>query len=517
MNELPENNQTPQVGEEEFSTIFSDPQEKNDKSSAKNVNRGKKVIIALAAVAILVLGTIGVIKLIPVIEDEQSEPQESLMALNVSTADVKTLSLTNNEGAFNFYSLMEETKENDETQSKTTWCVEGIDKTLTSSSKIAEIVSNATNIPAIREITGKTMQDCGLDSPKYTAKLAMNDGKEYKIAVGALSADKLGNYISVDDKIFLCDASVSQGFEFVLLDLANATDIPGIEITSELSEYVSEQDETRLESFDSLTISGANFSKPMVINMLDAQDGDITYSNYVLSSHGSRAADNTTVATLFGFFVDRVSLTGAYSFENTEAARKAVGLDKPYVTATLKVGNVIKTFKISKVDENNCAIVSDDSPMIYKTSHSSIEFLEYKEQDFFGKMVYIEYLKDVAELKISDASEGYSFGVSYDEKSEERFVVTYNGKRVESEKFQDFYEDLVGLEYADFEHQKGSSTPEITIVVKLCDGTIDTFNLYKDSSTRYACELNGKVMGRVSSTQANQLLKIARTLAQNAK
>lgn len=510
--------------DDEFSTIFGDPVEHRKKAGdAHKKKRLLSVIAACLAVVVLVGGTLAVIKLIPEKETEDSADytDETIQVLELEEDAVSAVTMTNSKGSFKLVPVRTETETDTDSEDSTdaaittTWTVEGTDQKYTSSSAIQDKVSSVISLTAISEITGKTAEQCGFNDPLYTAVIELADAENRTVEVGTASGDGLGNYLRVsgDDKIYLVEASALAELEFELLDLADTTAIPGITVTDDMADYTG--DDGALTTFDTITLTGSNFAKPLVISAKNDDSAISQYFNYTITSPQKRIADN--VDDLFNMFTNGLSVSGAYAFDVSAASLKAVGLDAPYLTASVKIGNTTATFKIAKVDDEYCAVVTDDSYMIRKVAASNLTFLDYDAESFYSNMVFLENIMDLSELTLTAGEESYTFGIAYDEEAESdsQFTITHNGEQITAGFFQNFYQDFVGMTFADYNTDSAVTAMDMTITVKFLDGHTESVALAKDTATKYACFVNGERMGRVSSTDYNRLLKDIRNVSQN--
>lgn len=512
--------------EDEFSTVFGDPvQHKKRADKPHKKKRLMAIISACLAVAILVGGTVAVVKLIPE-KDADGElgqsNQETVKVLEIKEDNVKKVTLTNSKGTFKFIPVRTENKSDSSNTSSssttvtTVWTVEGTEQKYTSSYAISDKVSSLISLEALRTIDGRTAEQCGFNKPLYTAVVEVADSESRKIEIGNSSADDLGRYLRVsgDDKIYLVDASTFGEFDFELLDLANTDSIKCVTATDDMKDYVG--DDGAITTFDTITVSGKNFPETLVISAKNDGSQLSTYFNYTITAPEKRIADNVT--DLFNAFINDISVSGAYAFNVDAASLKTVGLDNPYLTATIKIGNTSSTLKIAKVDDEYCAVIKDGSYMIHKVAASSFTFLDYSKEKFFSNMVFLENITDLSELTLTAGNESYTFGIAYDEEAESdsQFTITHKGEKITAGFFQNFYQEFVGLTFADYNLDFKGTQMDMTITVKfLKDGHTETVSLAKDSATKYACFVNGKLMGRVSSTDYNTLIKAIRNVSQN--
>ena len=194
MDNLPNNEN--KIENEEFSTIFSNPTAHTEKKKVNNSKRSLKALTLLLVVALLIGGTVAVIKLIPEKEKEKNGNKD-ITVLDYEDSDIKEVTVKNKNGIFNIYSKLVETEDSatGDTLSETFWYLKGYDKDLTSSNTLQEIVESAVDMEAIREIESRTEKDCGLEMPAVTVNVTDNDGEKFTLKVGDKSPDSAGVYV----------------------------------------------------------------------------------------------------------------------------------------------------------------------------------------------------------------------------------------------------------------------------------------------------------------------------------
>lgn len=504
-----------------FETIFADPAAHKDTAPKNN---GKKRLIALLsgllAVAVLVGGTLAVIHFIPELQDETKTPAfENITVLSRKTDGISAVSVKNAEGTVKFLPTREETAAtaSSEATVTTTWSVDGIEAEKTDSDKISAIVDAATTINATRKIDTKSAADCGLDAPKYEVTVQDAQEGDYTVLVGADSPDNSGTYLklSTDETIYLVDQSAVSAFDFKLLDLADTTAIAGLQIREEMPDYVSDG---KLIGFEKLTISGKKFPKPVVMEM--NKEGEVaSIFSFKITSPVERLAEN--VEGVFELFSTGLTVAGAYSYDVTDASLAAVGLDNPDLVLDMLVGSHRRIYRIARVDEEFCAVVTNESKMIYKVSNTFLPFLDYTAENFYTKYVYMRSIKELSNMTITTAAgEKYSFDIVYHEMNEDgkEYHITCDGKEITTDYFQTFYQEFVGLNAADFNTEKVSGTPDATITLTYsADGSKSNITFTKNGETRYQFATDGEVGGHVASSAYVKFLRYAKQVAQNQK
>ncbi len=504
--------------DKEFSSVFGNPAEHRKKAPAKPWKKYVTAITAaVLAVAILIGGTVYVVKKIPKKEPEITIPNDyydsGISVLSLDTADFSKLTVVNANGTFVFIPKHGE--------SGTTWTVEGMDPALTSSSTISSKASNFASMQAVREITGRTAEQCGLANPAtvVTAEVKNEDDTvtSYTLKVGAKSTDSNNVYVQLDgdEKIYLVSASDVDYYEFELLDLASTTGFSGFTVTEDIASYAQEGS-TTITSFDKLTISGKNYPQPIVMVPNNQNEQISQFFTYLITTPNERYADNLN--DTFTLFSTGLTVSGAYSFDVSQESINKVGLNDPDLVITMNVGSHYKTYKFKKVDDSYCAVINNDSKMISKVSLSNIPYFDYTPEDYYNKSIYLRHINDIDTFTVEMNGEKHVFGVNFDAKAEEddMYKVTYGGKEITAQYFQDFYQQFISLQFSDFSTDGDISSPDmkITIVFKE-SGITETVEYKKVNATRYMCTINGKPLGRIVSTDYNALIKSLGSVTQN--
>lgn len=503
----------------EFSTIFSDPTEKRQ-AKPKNANKKRilSVIAAVLAVAILVGGSVAIVKFIPKKDTEENTPSASneITVLEIDSKLLDKVSVTNENGKFVFTAdrSTETDTEGEETVS-VDWLAEGFEKGKLSSNAIGDIISRLDSITATREITAKTAKDCGLESPERQIDIESEKYGNFSVAFGAESPDKAGIYLklSTKDNIYLVDTALRDAFDFDYLDLAEADGFKAITVTDAMKDYTNE--EGKLSTFDSLTISGKNFEKPVVFK---ANDDEFLapFVPFVVDSPVKHDADN--LSEVMALFVTGLVSDGAYSLDLSAESLKKVGLDNPDMVISISVAGVNKTYKISVVDDEFCAVIDDDSTLIQRVAKSSLAFVDYGMSNFFSKWVFLRAIDDLNSIVFETGDKKYNFDISYTEaENVKTYTVLHDGKKITAENFQDFYVEFVGLQASDFDIETTDTAPEMTVTANFKTGKTEVLTFTRTSATKYQFAIDGDVKGRITSSSYNKVFNNLKLVADNKK
>ena len=514
-----EQNQNIEINEQEdeLSTVFSDPTaHKMTADQTKNPNKKRltAIIAGVLAVAILAGGTFAVVKLIPEKQDPSDTTSQTptISVMTVEEANIKSLTVKNKNGTF----VMNNTVEKDDDGYKTcTWALQGYDSDVIDDYILSDAASTFAALNALREITTKTAEECGLTSPVAEIAITKQDDSVVDVLIGGKSPDGSGVYVKRGDKetIYLVPGTIDETFTFTALDLADTNAIASLTLPDGYEDYLVD---STIASFDSLTVSGKNFSKPVVIKPnTDKKTSEL--HNYVITSPTYRMAENVDKA--LAPFNSGVSVSGAYSLDSKTATVNKFGLNNPDLTITAKFGKLTYTFKFKKQDDGYYAVWYTDCKMIKKVSADAVEILSYSTTNFYSKWIYLQSIDDLSGFIVKSEGKEYKFDikVTVNEDSANNYDVKYNGKALTASNFQDFYRYCISLFTCDFETEKVTGQPEYEITYVYSDAKRKSTNIkfYRSSATKYLFSVDGEVIGHVNASDINRIATYVKQAANN--
>ncbi len=498
------------LNEEEFSTVFSDPvKHKKVAQSIKRKNRFPIIISCVLAVAILIGGTIGVIKLIPERETNNDETPvyESIEVLNLDSDELKTITVENENGGYKLYSVKEKSDNSSSSSASViNWYLDGYEKNLVSTSITSNAANAFTDITALREITKMTAEDCGLADTKTKAVLLNEDGEEITLLFGTASLDNSGYYFktSKSDEIYLVESYYISTANQSVLDFGDTSNLPAFPLASNMTDFIN-SDGTLLK-FEKMTITGKNFPTPLVIE----ENPNEKLSNlvgYITTAPANHIADG--IDDIFNIFKNGLSTNGVYSFDKSEASLKELGLDNPDFTVTMEINGTAHTYKFKKQTEDYCAVICDGCELIKKVAYSSVGFIDNVTKDFYSSWVCLISLDDIDSLviKSNEKTDTFAFFDTKGENDEEIFNVTHNGNKFDTETLQDFYQQLISIPCSDYtiENIPLKADYSFTFNFKEEIGGKNTIEFVKVSETRYQYYSDGVAMGKVASAELKKI------------
>lgn len=504
--------ETEENAADEFSTVFSDPTEHRKASANQKKKRWPAVIAAFLAVAVLVGGTVAVVKLIPEKEEEDTTPSfEEINVLDLKADDFKSVTVTNKNGTFKLYSEKTTSDSSDTSSSTETvnWYLDGYTKDVINSYSVSNIANSAASIKATREITAKTAEECGLNSPVSKADVVTNDGAEFSVLVGADSPDNSGTYLKLsnNEKIYLVESSTASVFTFDALSLAATDVIPALPIDNADSKYKGE--DGTLSSFDTLTVSGKNFPQTVVIT--PNNDSSMSqFAGFLVTAPTKRIASDN-ISEVLNLFKNSITVSGAAALDASDKTVKRLGLNKPDLSVSIKLGSISRTYAFKLLESGDYAVWYDGCKLINTVSADTLTVAGYNTSSFYANWVALQSINDLKNLTLKTKDKTYSFDIVYDdsEDAEETYVITYEGKKLVAQNFQNFYQKLISLSCTDFDTDKLSGAADFTVVFNYSDTTKApyTVEFRKASETRYQYSIDGIDMGKVTYSSVSNVLR----------
>ncbi len=506
MNNLPENENIAET--EEFSTVFSAPTQHKEVAKQPKNKRFKIALALFLAVAVLAGGTLAVIKLIPEKDDGNTSQSSEIGVLDYESDQIKELIVKNSNGKFKFYSKSEESEALDtgEAITVTSWYMDGYDEKMTDSDLIEQIVSDAVGIEAIREISAKSKAECGLEKPVATADITTLDGEKTTVLVGGKSPDNAGVYVCLEnkDEIYLVSQSLDESLTFTDLDLASTEEQAPITLSEDYADYCSGE---TVISFDKLTVSGNDFEE--LVFVPNESETLAAFMPYQLVKPMKRAAEN--VDGVFSIFSSGFPVIGAYSYDASDKTIKALGLDKPDVVVSVVFDDLTKFYKFKKQSDGNYAVIGNDSKNVKKVSVSDCAFLGYETTDFYSQTIFLIPIDSVSNLTLKTQDKTYSFDIRENPKGDDidKYIVECDGKTFKSSYFQSFYQYLCMMQCMEFDTEKTSAKPELSIIYTYNDKkqAPTKIEFVKTSAVRYQYSIDGVPMGKVGSSSYKKLFK----------
>ena len=544
----------------ENSTLFGESEVKGKKKS--KLSPIKKGIISISSLALLTAVVLVVVMfVIPKGGDDNETIDTSSVAtktefevMTVKPADIKQVTVKNDSD--NFTLIPKETTDS-EGNTGYAWLAKGyehIDFTTP-----AYMVDAVINVKALKKFdideaaivnaesdttasdstsSGDTESGAndpyGFSKPYSVLKVELNDGGGYKVTVGSVSPDKSGRYINIsgdgdfkkhEKTAYLVDTSVINCVGNSLLNSVNMISAPAITSSGENDEYF---DSGELIKFDELLIGGRLHKN--TIKVICPSD-DLSLLSYMIEEPNEQAANDESVNSILGI-VGGVYNSGAYVLDYKNSDIKKYGLDNPYLTYYIKVGDRYIDMKISELQDdgyyaytvnysNDGGKTVVDKNIIYKLNAEGYEYFELKSEEIFFEKLFIEYVKYVESMSVTVSGEPtHTFTLDHEEGNEAHFTVTTEkGKEIDDDEFCYYYARLLyltALENDDTDYAVGDDFVIKFKISYTTEGKADdeiVIYPYDKNVRRYVYKLNGNGTALVSKTLVEDLINCLEPLA----
>ncbi|MBQ2420035.1 MAG: hypothetical protein II284_01405 [Clostridia bacterium] len=544
----------------ENSTLFGESEVKEKKKS--KLSPIKKGIISISSLALLTAVVLVVVMfVIPKGGDDNETIDTSSVAtktefevMTVKPADIKQVTVKNDSD--NFTLIPKETTDS-EGNTGYAWLAKGyehIDFTTP-----AYMIDAIINVKALKKFdideaaivnaesdttasdstsSGDTESGAndpyGFGKPYSVLKVELNDGGGYKVTVGSVSPDKSGRYINIsgdgdfkkhEKTAYLVDTSVINCVGNSLLNSVNMISAPAITSSGENDEYF---DSGELIKFDELLIGGRLHKN--TIKVICPSD-DLSLLSYMIEEPNEQAANDESVNSILGI-VGGVYNSGAYVLDYKNSDIKKYGLDNPYLTYYIKVGDRYIDMKISELQDdgyyaytvnysNDGGKTVVDKNIIYKLNAEGYEYFELKSEEIFFEKLFIEYVKYVESMSVTVSGEPtHTFTLDHEEGNEAHFTVTTEkGKEIDEDEFCYYYARLLyltALENDDTDYAVGDDFVIKFKISYTTEGKADdeiVIYPYDKNVRRYVYKLNGNGTALVSKTLVEDLINCLEPLA----
>lgn len=516
MSLLPEENNTPNIEEEE-STIFGASPTRELRPKAKKGGKMLRNIIVSVLVLVLLAGSaFAIVRLIPEREDGiDTSFDDTIEVISIDETKVKSVKIVRTDSTSVYNTTLAEKKSDDDDDSttvKATWSIEGIDPSLTQSSSISTAMASVLTLDAARGIDKEKGADYGFANPTYTVTVTGYDSADnVTLLVGSATPTASGYYATIDggETVLLLESSDVDALATPDTSMA----VPELVTAAVKSDGNSDYFESDvLSKVDYISLSGKNYKQGIRFEM-NGNEGLSAYMTYIMTAPSRRYTDTDKVTALFE--VASVGLSGAdaYCYAPTAADFSRYGLSLPDILLEIKYGKQKTVLKATLQEDGSYAAYSENGKnIIYKIETEALAFAAYTMEDYASGTAFAEMLTELREMTFKTAENSYVFGVTYveadeeDEDAEDVLTVTYGGKELTTENFQNFYQYLVGMELNEIATEKTAGTPTLTLKAVRSDGTYTELRFIKYSDRRYYVEADGNPLGYLSSAYMDKVL-----------
>ncbi len=360
---------------------------------------------------------------------------------------------------------------------------------------------------SVADPAGEKGSDFGFDNPRATVKTTYTDDTTSTIIVGDAAPAEAGSYVMFGDSkvVYVVSNDAVDSLLYSVLDL----------ITLNINDAAST---TENAEFESLTLSGSAFESKIELRPNEDKAIDTTYK---MIAPKKMFVSETEASNITG------GIRGLHAEEavcvNPSASQLSqYGLSSPYAQLSAVYPDTTVNLKASSPKDDMVYLLAD-SNVVYKVKTSAVMWVYTSLDKLVPDTVIDPNFDSLSKIEVTDASGTYVFdvttssqSVSTTEGTEETVnttTATYNGKKLDSDNFYVFYQNICSMQNAGNATQAGSGTPELTIRLSYSTGrATDTITIYPTGNTKYIAHLNGDVQSLVFKSYCTKLSESVQNL-----
>ncbi len=490
----------------ENSTIFSEDDSKDSKNEKPKKRAGGygKIIAMLSGVCVVIAAAITCTLLFwEVPESEDTSSSASSEAIEIISEKVNTdeIKIKNENGDFTLKKYTETVTETTTSGDTTTaapttqkkYKLVGFDKYPMSADEVTDVANALVPMKAESKLSGEWTDDrLGLDKPVLTAVVG-----DVTLTVGKTSGmgDQRYCRVSGDNNIYLISGDVYDKLNFKPSELVDTNLITALS-EHNFSDYFASG---TLVAFDSIELSGTNFSSPVKISCKNSKS-DV--SSFVVTSPKSFYADMSKIETLLTPLSSGFTATNGYELITDSTDLKKYGLDNPQYILTYKLGSSTFKIELSKkgvIDDGVYACRVNNGNVIYSCNTDNISFIIDKIDDLRSTILFSVSIKEVDTFTVEYNGKSATYDIGLEKvkdddgnEKEQTVVRSMSGEELDTESFQNVYMALASVSPSSYGEDSGKLTqsPYLKITLKMNDKSTQTVKFIKYDDRYYRMYLN---------------------------
>ena len=491
---IPEDSQSDdkstELATQEF-RFLGDPNVIDNSSPKKNtLIKRLRPIIALCIVAVLLVGSVFVLKqVLPKDDDtpisDNDDDGIKLLDLNGTSAD--RLDIKNTNDSFAFVKKVEKT-----------YVIEGKEDLPVSNSTILTVLTYIGSLSADTKVeSGVTdFEQYGLNDPVSTVTWTKGD-ESHCMELGTL-APSGGYYMRLDggDTVYTYNSTSAAYFLSPRMDFYNTSVFDFDEDTdaSYINHFLiqkkgSEAIEVILQDLTDETLDSAYLIvEPIVHNFSIEKASSIT-----------DLMKNLTSCTVYDDDVSAENLA-KYGLEDPE-----------YTFSFTNVQQVNTAYFGNLSSEGYRYMYAEGHDFIYIVDEDNLNILTHDIAYYCESMSYMRSYETIDSIVISGGGKRYEIDITgtADDNDLKAYI---NNKYVEYDSFASLYAHILSIEIKEVGEKQPDDELIVTVTVNCLDGTTDVLKYYKQSDVNTFYELNGEGRLIVSTAKVEQILEFAQKL-----
>lgn len=417
--------------------------------------------------------------------------------IEYTPSDIAKIEVENSSGTFTILAetprtINEETGE--EETDATIYTLVGFDDTALKTGGPDTIANDVASLTfnSVADPVGDKASDFGFDNPRAKVKTTYNDDTTATIIVGDEAPSQAGTYVMFGDSevVYVVANDAVDGLLFSVLDL----------ITLEINTAAST---TENAEFESLTLKGEAYGTTIELRPNDDKAIDTTYK---MIAPKNMFISEIEAANITGA-VRGLSGTEALCVNPSSSQLSQYGLSSPYAELSAIYPDTSVNLRVSK-PQNDMVNIIADSNIIYSIEASRIPWIYTTLDKLTPDTVINPNFESLSSIEVTDSSGTYVFDITTKSESvdtteggQEEVTSTtarYNGKKLDSDNFYVFYQNICAMENAGKANDSGSDTVALQIKLSYSTGRpTDTITIYETGNTKYVAQLNGNIQSLV--------------------
>lgn len=422
------------------------------------MSKGKKQMLTLVVLCLLMIGAVAAYILVPQGEDKEEDSANSdTESIELANIDVSTISHVGVSGEnMDDLSLDKSGEE---------WILSNLPKAPLNQDAVESMVSPFSPLTAVKKLAsdGTDLGEYGLDEPQMTILIETTDGKSYEIRLGETVPVTGGNYgvLGEDSTVYAFEDSLFQSFDVTqnsLIEMEQIDDIEEDYLTSISvknkgkesfrAEIVS--DDKKVDAYTNWVITKP-YKKPLAGSSTDEWDtleGFFTSVSFEeLVEYNCKNMEKYGLDEPLGEVqVNYFELADGYEVPETTANPdgKVTSNSTNKANVVPKDKQVAKSYRLTfgnTTEEGSYYVRLNDSKNVYTMDAQSVsDMLGADAYTYMDRCVYSTLATDINgyDVEIGDKKIHVTRTTQTDEDGEEKNVWTLNGNKVSDEQEETF-------------------------------------------------------------------------------
>ncbi len=483
-------NENTNLTQKEFEFLGDPNAYLNNTKPKKSTKKHLRPIIALACVAVLLFGAVGVLRLVaPKQKDDitTEKKEETIELTKEYGTQADSLEIKNQLDEYKFVRKVEKT-----------YYIDGKATLPVRNSKVLSALTYAGTVTAVTVVKKgvKDFEQYGLTEPLATVRWTKGEKTHY-FELGNVASS--GNYymrFNGGDTLYTYDKDAAAMFITKRMDYYDTT----------VFAYNSESDAPYITEFTFQKKGG----EKIVAELLDLTDDDIQIPYLITSpiTHNFSSEKFESIANIFAATTDLTVFDDDVSEKNL---KKYGLLDPEYTFSFTNVATKNEIRFGNTADEGYVYAYAEGKDFIYIIDKSYLQILSHNIAAYCDTMSYTRSYETVNSIDIVGGGKTYHIDITGNS-TDGNLKAYVNNKYVEYENFASLYAHIISIDITDVGTKPAGAEPLVTVTVNLKEGGKDVLKYYKQSALNSFYELNGTGRLFVPTSKVENILTFAQQL-----